>query len=218
MSEIAPDAARRLIRIAQLLLVVAALALWVASRLTWVQIVANDGLGPQRNVALNGAAWSTGLVPLALLLLAAALAGLAVRGWLLRICALVVAASSAAMGFLAIGFWVLPDVAPRAITLAQVPVTALVQTDRQYAGAVVTLSAGVLALLSAVLMVRIGARTVVSAGKYSRSPRAEESTSAAAGEASERTLWDALDGGVDPTAAGPDLSKRERTDGDTEGR
>ncbi|MGA7054731.1 MAG: TIGR02234 family membrane protein, partial [Mycobacterium sp.] len=75
---------RLTIRIAQLLLVVAAGALWAASRLPWVVIRSFDGLGPPKEVTLSGATWSTALLPLALLILATAVAALAVRGWRLR--------------------------------------------------------------------------------------------------------------------------------------
>ena len=59
------------------------------------------------------------------------------RGWPLRLLALLVAAASAAVGYLAISLWVVPDVAVRAADLAGVPVAFLVGTERQYAGAVV---------------------------------------------------------------------------------
>ena len=72
----------------------AALGLWVASRLTWVVSPDSfDGLGQPKTTTLDGGAWSTALLPLALLLLAAAVAGLAVRGWPLRLLALLVAAA-----------------------------------------------------------------------------------------------------------------------------
>ena len=87
---------RRTIRIAQLLLVVAAAALWAASRLPWVVIRSFDGLGPPKHVTLSGASWSTALLPLALLLLATAVAALAVRGWPLRVLAVLVAVASLA--------------------------------------------------------------------------------------------------------------------------
>ena len=73
-----------MIRVAQLLLVVSALGLWVASRLPWVAVRSFDGLGQPKTSTLSGATWSNALLPLAVLLLAAAVAGLAVRGWLLR--------------------------------------------------------------------------------------------------------------------------------------
>ena len=84
-----------MIRIAQLLLALAAAALWGASRMTWVEVSSFDGLGQPKTAALSGASWSTALVPLAVLLLAAAVAALAVRGWPLRLLAVLVAATSA---------------------------------------------------------------------------------------------------------------------------
>ncbi len=91
-----------MIRVAQLLLVLAAAALWGASRLTWVEVTSFDGLGQPRTATLSGGSWSTALVPLAVLLLAAAIAALAVRGWPLRLLAVLVAVSSAGLAYLAI--------------------------------------------------------------------------------------------------------------------
>src|SRR5271166_7010715 len=107
MADAQPDRpGRRTIRIAQALLVLAAAGLSAASRLTWVDVRTFDGLSPPKLVTLSGAAWSSALVPLALVLLASALAALAVRGWRLRMLALLVAVVSLATGYLAISFWV----------------------------------------------------------------------------------------------------------------
>ena len=76
-----------MIRLAQLLLLLSAGALWGASRMVWVEVASFDGLGQPKTTALNGTSWSTALVPLAVLLLAAAVAALAVRGWPLRLLA-----------------------------------------------------------------------------------------------------------------------------------
>ncbi len=108
-----------MIRLAQLLLLLSAGALWVASRMVWVEVQSFDGLGQPKTTALTGASWSTALVPLALLLLAAAVAALAVRGWPLRLLAVLVAAASAGMAYLAISLWVIRDVAVRAAHLAE---------------------------------------------------------------------------------------------------
>ena len=59
----------------------------MASRLTWVDVRSFDGLGQPKTATLSGGAWSTALVPLAVLVLAAAVAALAVRGWPLRMLA-----------------------------------------------------------------------------------------------------------------------------------
>ncbi|QZT64708.1 TIGR02234 family membrane protein [Mycolicibacterium austroafricanum] len=184
-------------RVAQLLLVLAAAGLWAASRLTWVQVTSFDGLGQPKTADLSGATWSTALVPLALLVLAAAGAALAVRGWPLRVLAVLVAAASAGMGYLAISLWVMADDAVRAARLADVPVADLLDTQRHYGGAVVTLVAAVLSLGGAVLLVRSATHRRAEAARYTRRPPAKSDTRAAA--MSERMIWDALDEGHDPT-------------------
>jgi len=184
------------IRLAQLLLLVSAGGLWVASRMAWVEVQSFDGLGQPKTTALTGASWSTALVPLAVLLLAAAVAALAVRGWPLRLFAVLVAAASALMAYLAISLWVIRDVAVRAGHLADVPITNLVSTQRHYSGAIVTLVAAVVTLFAAVLLVRSAARAKPEAARYERrgAPSQEEATAP-----SERAIWDALDEGRDPT-------------------
>lgn len=184
-----------MIRLAQVLLLLSAGAVWVASRMPWVSVTTADGLGPERTVTLNGAAWSNALLPMALLLLAAALAGLAVRGWLLRVVALLLAVVCLALGYLGVSLMVLPDVAPRGAELADVAVTTLADSHRYLAGAVVTLAAAVGALVAAVLMLR-SANTGGGASKYAS---ADASDGSGSDGLSERSLWDALDEGRDPT-------------------
>ncbi|MEI6252063.1 MAG: TIGR02234 family membrane protein [Mycobacteriaceae bacterium] len=184
-----------MIRVAQLLLVVSALALWLASRLPWVSVGSFDGLGPPKTVTLNGAAWSTALVPLAVLLIAAALAGLAVRGWLLRAVALLLAVVSFAVGYLGITLILMPDVGPRGAELAGVGVATLVSSERHLTGAVVTLGAAVGVLLAAVLLMR----SAVSGARESVKYAVAGSAGNGDGAHSERGMWDALDEGRDPT-------------------
>jgi len=191
-------------RVAQLLLVGSALALWVASRMAWVDVTSFDGLGQPKSTTLNGATWSTALVPLALVALAAAVAVLAVRGWVLRLVGGLVAVATVGMGYLGIGLWVVPDVAARAADLAQIPVTALIDTQRHHAGAVLTLVAAVCALAGAVLLVRSATRAKTGAkdpGKYLAPAAKREAVRRETSEdgMSERMIWDALDEGRDPT-------------------
>jgi uncharacterized membrane protein (TIGR02234 family) len=186
------------IRVAQLVLVLAAAGLWVASRLVWVEVRSFDGLGQPKTATLNGASWSTALVPLAVLVLAAAIAALAVRGWPLRLLAVLVAAASAGVAYLAISLWVIRGVAVRAAHLAQVPVTDLIGTQRHYSGAVITVVAAVGTLIGAVLLMRAAAKARPDAARYARRaavPPPEEKGAAM----SERMIWDALDEGRDPT-------------------
>lgn len=186
-----------MIRVAQLALVLAAVALWGASQLTWVQVSSFDGLGHPRSAELSGAAWSTALIPLALLVAAAAVAALAVRGWFLRVLAVLVAAASVGMGYLAISLWVTVDVGVRAAQLAEVPVADLLGTQRHYTGAVVTLVAAALSLLGAVLLMRSAAKGRSDTSRYVR--RVPTETDQPATAMSERMIWDALDEGRDPT-------------------
>ena len=213
-----------MIRIAQLLLIVSALGLWVASRLPWVSVGSSDGLGQPTTAVLNGAAWSSALLPLAVLLLAAALAGLAVRGWLLRVVAVLVALVCLLLGYLGVSLMVMRDVAPRAAELAGVPVMNLVASQRHIAGAVVTLVAAVGALVGAVLMMRAAATESRRATKYAAAAVLREGSSD--GAMSERRMWDSLDEGLDPTArdSGASISAESGTpatpvaDSGTEGR
>ena len=190
-----------MIRLGQLLLIISAGVLWVASRLSWVSVTSFDGLGQPKTSTINGAAWSTALMPMALLLLAAALAALAVRGWLLRVVALLVAVVCFGLGYLGISLIVMPDVGPRGAELAGVPVASLVDSARHLTGAVLTLIGAVTALLAAVLMMRSAASATGQAARY-----ASRGASGDVAGISERGMWDALDEGRDPTRS------------DTEGR
>ncbi|QLL09702.1 TIGR02234 family membrane protein [Mycobacterium vicinigordonae] len=213
------DAARRVrltVGLAQLLLVVAAGTLWAASRLTWVTVRSFDGLGQPKEVALSGVTWSTALLPLAIVNLAAAIAALAVRGWQLRALAVLLAASSFAVGYLGVSLWAVPDVAARGADLAHVPVATLVGSGRQYTGAVITVVAAVCTLLAATLLMRAStaaparSRSTKYLAPGARRSMARDDTPSGEPKLSERTIWDALDAGRDPTDGSPEA--------DTEGR
>ncbi|MDT5228668.1 MAG: hypothetical protein QOH94_2461 [Mycobacterium sp.] len=206
--------ARLTIRVAQALLVVSAAGLWAASRLTWVELKTFDGLGPPKLVTLSGAGWSSGLIPLALLLLATALAALAVRSWALRLLAVLLALASLATGYLAISTLEMTDVAARAADLAHVPLLQLVGSTRHYPGPVTTLVAAAGTLIAAVLLMRAAASAGRTATKY-LAPAARRSAARRDQETpSERTMWDELDEGRDPT----DPAHDPPPEPDTEGR
>ncbi|MBY0442946.1 MAG: TIGR02234 family membrane protein [Mycobacteriaceae bacterium] len=220
------------IRTAQVLLLIAAGALWVASRLPWVIVHTFDGLGPPKTVTLSGASWSTALLPLAVLLLAAVVAAVAVRGWLLRVLAVLVAALSLAIGYLAVSLWVIPDVAVRGVGLVDVPVLSLVGTERRYWGALAALVAAVATLIASALLIRAVALSRASGFTRYVTPavRRARIRGNAGGQAtggaiespmSPRMLWDALDEGHDPTDQ-PDPPARQQDcplpEANTEGR
>ena len=198
---------------AQLLLVIAAGALWVASRLSWVVVRSFDGLGPPKEVTLSGAEWSTALLPLALLMLATAVAAIAVRGWPLRVLAGLLAAASLAVGYLGVSLWVVPDVAVRGADLAHISVMSLVGSERHYWGSGIAVAAAACTLIASVLLMRSASHSGsarASASKYA-APATRRSIAARKGAdgamleepetpgMSERMIWDALDEGSDPT-------------------
>jgi uncharacterized membrane protein (TIGR02234 family) len=184
-------------RLAPLLLVLSAAALWGASRMVWVDVQSFDGLGQPKTTALTGGSWSTALVPLAAILLVAAIAPIAVRGWRLRLLALIVAGTSAVMAYMAISLWVIRDVAVRAAHLAEVPITELTGTQRHDGGAILTLVAATGALVGAVLLFRSVAKPRPEVERYERRRSARSPAEGVA--TSERAIWDALDEGRDPT-------------------
>lgn len=191
-------------RTAQALLVAAAGGLWAASRLPWVVIRSFDGLGQPKELAVSGASWSTALLPLALLSLAAAICAVAVRGWPLRVLAVLMSVASLAAGYLAISMWVGADITARGAGIAGVSITTLLSADRRYAGAVIVLASAVGILGAAALLMRSAGSRALQTTKYV-SPARRRSTADSAEddpevtEISERTLWDALDEGHDPT-------------------
>ena len=199
-----------MIRIGQLLLVVSAVLLWVASRMVWVSATSFDGLGQPKTVTLTGASWSNALLPLAVLLLAAAVAGLAVRGWGLRAVAVLVAVVTLLLGYLGVSLIVTPDVGPRAAELAQFPVATLVASDRHYVGAGLTIGAAACALVAAVLLMRSAATGRQTTAKYAAPAvrRSAARNEEAEPGVSERGMWDALDEGVDPTDRRTDAEGR----------
>jgi uncharacterized membrane protein (TIGR02234 family) len=185
------------IRLAQLSLLLSAGALWVASRTVWVEVQSFDGLGQPKTTALTGGTWSTALVPLAAILLVAAVAPIAARGRRLGLLAVIIAGMSAVMGYLAISLWVIRDVAVRAVHLAGVLAADLVGTQRHYSGAILTLVAAVGTLVGAVLLLRSVAKPRPEVDRYERRRQAQSPPDDA--DASERVMWDALDEGRDPT-------------------
>ena len=190
-----------MIRIGQLLLLLSTGALWLASRMTWVEVSSFSGLGQPKTMALSGADWSTLLVPLAVILGVSILTSSLGPTWQLRLLAIIVGGVGAVMGYLAIGLWVIGDVAVRAAHLADVPVADIVDTQRHYGGAVVTMFAAVATIAGAVLLLRSPARDRSATDKYSAPARRREAARQRDpdGASSERMIWDALDEGRDPT-------------------
>ena len=218
MTDAQPATAARLtIRIAQVLLAASAVGLWAASRLTWVDLRTFDGLSPPKVTTLSGAAWSSALLPLALVLLATGVAALAVRGWALRVLAVLVALASLAAGYLAVSTLETPDVAVRAAELARVPLVELVGSQRYYPGPVITLVTAVCTLIGAVLLMRAATSARGTATKYLTPAARRSAATRDDGPISERMIWDELDEGRDPTESSLP-NDNPPAEPDTEGR
>ena len=200
-----PELRRHRQRLTLLVLLLAALALWVASRLSWVQVRTADDLRGARSSALTGEVWTAELVPLALTVLAAVAAALALRGLALR----AVGGVLVVIGVLAgvPGVQLLSEGASTERAAGLVTPPALVA----HTTTATSLGGPALALLGALL-------TLAAAGSLLSTPRAvrglpsryqspavlkEEAASVVTGvddDVSERLLWDAMDAGHDPTA------------------
>ncbi|MFT4043653.1 MAG: TIGR02234 family membrane protein [Gordonia sp. (in: high G+C Gram-positive bacteria)] len=160
---------------AALCMVLAAVAFWSASRLTWARVLGADGLAPPRTFDVKGADWSPWLTPLALVMLAAILAALSLRGWGLRLVALLIALSGVLAAFPPISLLMGGTnnlYAARAAGLADRYVVQLV-TTKDWVAAVV-LFGSVCAVLAGVLLIRVAAGAGMSSKYQTPAARRDE--------------------------------------------
>jgi uncharacterized membrane protein (TIGR02234 family) len=150
-------------------------------------------------------------------LLATAVAALAVRGWALRVLAVLVALASLAAGYLAVSTLEAPDVAARAAELARVPLVELVGSQRYDPGPVITLVTAVCTLIGAVLLMRAATSARNTATKYLTPAARRSAATREDGPMSERMIWDELDEGRDPTESSSP-NDNPPAEPDTEGR
>lgn len=205
------------------LLAVGAVALWGASRMTWVRLTSFDGLGAERDTALIGGTWAAALTPLALTLVAAIAASFAVRGWALRVLAVLIAAVAVAAAIPAVGLLTQGASDERAAQLAELPARANVTATEITSGpAALTLVGAACAIAAAAALFRkAGAGSGLSSKYDSPAARRDAATrrpsggvaAAAAEPVTERMLWDALDAGRDPTVEDPDPSASNAPNG-----
>ncbi|WP_132991504.1 TIGR02234 family membrane protein [Gordonia zhaorongruii] len=208
------SAGRRRQALAGILLVLAAIALWASSRMRWAEVVAEDGLGTPRSFDVLGSDWSPWLVAVALLFVAGIVAQIAVRGWMLRLVALVLAVAAVLS--------LVPPISLISNGENNIFAAEAIDLDPKYdisailtytAPSYILIAGAVCAAVAAVLMMR-GASAGGMSSKYT-SPAARreelekkvfaERERAARGEdvdadGNERLMWDSLDNGVDPTA------------------
>ncbi|MFZ2173265.1 MAG: TIGR02234 family membrane protein [Rhodococcus sp. (in: high G+C Gram-positive bacteria)] len=219
MTETPPASGRRRSVLGVVLLAVAALCSWAASRMTWVEVTSSDGLGEARTQALVGSTWAAALTPLALALVAAIAASFAVKGWALRVLGGLVGAVAVVTAVPAVQLLVSGASDEDAARLAELPGRAVVQQVVVHAGpAVLVLLGAVAALAAAVELVR---RPRVRAGlssKYDSPGARREAAKKARGDTTDepvtqRMLWDALDAGEDPTVEDKNADGVDQVDG-----
>lgn len=166
---------RRTQILASVLLALAALALWGASRLRWARVEAEDGLAPMRSFDVTGADWSPWLTPLALVLLAAILAAMSLRGWGLRVVAILVALGGVVAAFPAISLVVDGSDSLYAARAADIPdryVVRLVATTSWVS--VVVLAGTLCAVAAGVLLLRVASGAGLSSKYKTPAARREE--------------------------------------------
>ncbi|WP_374112747.1 Trp biosynthesis-associated membrane protein [Gordonia sp. C13] len=170
-----PKSSRRPQMIAAILMLATAAAFWGASRLTWATVSAEDGLSPQRAFDVKGADWSPWLTPLALVYLAGIAAVLSVRGWGLRLVALLVAAGGVLAAFPAISLIAGGTDSEYAADAGDIPDRYVVlYTDTQWLPAALVLLGTVCAVVAAVVLLRVAKGATMSSKYKTPAARREE--------------------------------------------
>lgn len=208
MTNSTSGSARRGPTLAAVLLVVAAAALWAASRMTWVRVSSADGIGLDIVTDLDGGTWSAATTPLALALLAAVAAVFAVRGRALRVVAVVVFLVAVLAAIPAAGLVATGADEGAAGRIAELPARAAVTGVEVFVlPALLVLAGSVVAVAAAVALWRTPRLQSGLSSKYdSPAVRKEAASRWSEGDEppTERVLWDALDAGEDPTVDGED--------------
>ncbi|MCW0214891.1 MAG: Trp biosynthesis-associated membrane protein [Pseudonocardia sp.] len=213
-----PGGGRRLASVC-LGLLAGALALWGSTRLTWASAVVTTARGPVPADA-GGAALAPSLTGVAVLAVAAVAASVAVSGVARRVLGVIVALAGGASAWVALDSWLHPPDAMTLLRLAGVPATTVPVGDVAVAGSAapwigvlggfVVLAAGVFLVVADRSLPRMGARYAAPG-------------TAKAVVDPNRSAWDALDDGVDPTVdedpdpGHSDIDHTEVTPGDERG-
>ncbi|QGU02331.1 Tryptophan-associated transmembrane protein [Corynebacterium kalinowskii] len=197
-------------------LALSAIAMWAASRLTWLEVSVFDDKSGDAHHQLVGAVWSTETTAVALLLLAAVVAMLALRRLGRRIVAAIAALAAAAASWQPLQLLLygadplrtkelLTSGAASQQQNKPVTVTEWAQiTDISVsaAGPVLTLVGCAVGLLAGIVLVMKPGEDSVRKSKYELKQAREEKLADELNEDpdSPRLMWDALDADVDPTA------------------
>lgn len=209
---------RKLARAGALGMGLGAIVLWLGSRATWLRVSYADDRTGGGTVNVSGAEWSTEVTAVVLLLLAATVAGLALRRWGRRIIGAVGAAAAMAV-----------TAAPASV-LVSTPGTERVKAILTYggdagaigstngqaavaewaeitevgvaaAGPAVAMLGALAAFVGGLLLALRPGTDPATASKYEKASQRRENIERdlAAEPDSGRVMWDALDADIDPT-------------------
>lgn len=209
---------KKMARSGAVLLLVGGALLWLASRMTWVEVAVFDDKSGSSVIELVGSTWSTETTALALLMLAAGLAGFVLRRWGRRIVGVIaaVAAVGASWSPLTVMMGVL-DVqrahqlltSGAASQRASQPVSIsswaeVTSMDAWLAGPAVALLGCSVALVGGVLLAMKPGTDGAKLNRYERKKQREERLAEDLADSpdSGRVMWDALDADIDPTEVG----------------
>lgn len=160
-------ARRRALAISSLLLAIAAICLWAASRMTWATVVGADGMSPPRTFRVHGSDWSPWLTPLAIVLVAAIAATAALRGWLQRLVAVIVAVIGVVVMIPAISLLTSGDNTSYAAKAIEIPARyQVLQMTTNSWSAVVAILGGLCAIVAAISILRVGRTGTSMSSKY----------------------------------------------------
>ncbi|WP_080794178.1 TIGR02234 family membrane protein [Corynebacterium pacaense] len=207
-----------------LLIGAGALVVWISSRMPWITVTAYDDKSGETTQSIVGATWSTEIMALALVLAAAAVAGLVLRRFGRRIIGVVSAIVAVGASLAPLALLTAEPDADRAHQLLASGIASqrasdptmlsewaeITAMDTHPLSAVVALIGCALALFGGVLLaMRPGINTPRS-NQYERKAARAERIRVDLEEAPEsgRVLWDALDEDIDPTEGGGGPARR----------
>lgn len=199
---------KNLHRISALLLAVAALILWAASRMSWITAETFDDKSGDATHAVIGGLWSTEQTAVALLLLAGAVAGLALRRTGRRIVGVISALAAAGASWVPLGLLAGEPDPQRVHQLLSTGDDTVIASWAEIAGLQVHTAGPALAMVGAAVALFGGVLLAMRPGADSAKLNRYETRQAREAKITEdleaepdsgRVMWDALDADIDPT-------------------
>lgn len=199
---------KNLHRISALLLAVAAAVLWAASRMAWITADIFDDKSGASTHAVIGGLWSTEQTAVALLLLAGALAGLALRRVGRRMVGIVSALAGIGVSWAPLGLLAGEPDPQRVHQLLSTGDEAQISAWAEITGLSVSTGGPALAMVGAALALFSGVLLATRPGhdsarlnRYEKKQNREAKIvhDLEAEPDSGRVMWDALDADIDPT-------------------